>query len=191
MTAIVASDIQFLLAAPSASAGFATAGTPGSSWGKYISTTQLSSTPLDNLFLDLTGAQNAAQQVDYACVFILNATASGNSMLNTVLWLPTSADVAGGTTVTVGADPAAASVKTTSTVQAAVISASTNAPAGVSTWVSNVGTDPASPSYTGGLQLGTIAAGSCKAFWVKRTATNSAPVNNDGFGWQVDFDTQA
>jgi len=189
MTAIVAGDIAFLLAAPSASAGYATAGTPGSSWGKYMSNSQLSSTPLDNLFTDITGAQNAAQQVDYACVFILNNTASGNSMLNTVLWLPTSADVAGGTTVQVAADPTAASVKTSSTAQAVVITASTNAPAGVSTWVSNVATDPASPSYTGGIQLGTIPAGSCRAFWVKRTATNSAPVNNDGFGWQIDFDT--
>jgi hypothetical protein len=191
LTAIVAGDIAFLLAAPSASAGYATVGTPGSSWGKYMSSTQLSGTPLDNLFTDITGAQNAASQVDYACVFILNNTASGNSMLNTVLWLPTSANVAGGTTVTVGLDPAASTIKTSSTAQAATITAATNAPAGVSTWVSNTSTDPTSPSYTNGLQIGTIAPGYVKAFWVKRTATNSAPVNNDGFGWQIDFDTQA
>jgi hypothetical protein len=156
-----------------------------------MSSTQLSGTPLDNLFTDITGAQNAASQVDYACVFILNNTASGNSMLNTVLWLPTSANVAGGTTVTVGLDPAASTIKTSSTAQAATITAATNAPAGVSTWVSNTSTDPTSPSYTNGLQIGTIAPGYVKAFWVKRTATNSAPVNNDGFGWQIDFDSQA
>lgn len=191
MTAVSPSDVQFFLSAPSASAGNAQAGTPGSSFGKYISTTQLSGTALNNLFPDLTGAQNAASQVDYACLFILNATASGNSMLNTVVWLPSSADVAGGATVTIGLDPAAASTKTTSSVQAAVITASTNAPSGVTTWVSNTGTDPSSPSYTNGLQLGTIAPNQCRAIWVKRTATNSSPVNNDGFGLQVDFDSMA
>lgn len=189
MTAIVAADVLYYLSAPAASAGFVTAGTPGSSWGKYISSTQLSATPLDNLFTDLTGAQNAASQVDYACLFILNNTSSGNSMLNTVAWLPTSADVAGGAIVAIGLDPTAASVKTTSSVQAVTITAATNAPAGVSTWVTNVGSAPTSPSYTGGLQLGTIPAGSCRAIWVRRTATNSSPINNDGFGIEVDFDT--
>ena len=200
MTAIVASDIQFLLSAPTATAGYATAGSVGSSWGKFVSNTQISSTPLDNLFTDITGAENAASQVDYACVFILNNTASGNSMLNTVLWLPTSADVSGGATVSVGLDPVSgpanitAPVKTSSSAQASVIASGTNggsAPGSISTWVSNVGTDPAAPNYTGGLQMGTIAPGCVRAFWVRRTAANTGPVNADGFGWQVDFDTQA
>jgi hypothetical protein len=188
LTAIVASDIQFLLSAPSASAGNATAGTPGASWGKYVSNTLLSSTPLDNLFSDITGAENAASQVDYACVFILNNTASGNSMLNTVLWLPSSADVAGGATVAVGLDPTAATVKTSSAIQAVTISAATNAPSGVSTWQAAVSSDPGAGA--GGLAIGTIAPGNVKAFWVKRTAHNTTPVNADGFGWQIDFDTQ-
>ncbi len=191
MTAISPSDVLLYLSAPAASAGFVTAGTPGSSWGKFVSSTQLSATALDNLFSDITGAENAASQVDYACLFILNNTSSGNSMLNTVAWLPTASDIAGGATVSIGADPAAASVKTTSSVQAAVISTNTNAPSGVSAWVSDVSSDPASPSYTGGLQLGTIAPGYVKAIWVRRTAANTDPLNNDGFGLQIDFDTQA
>jgi hypothetical protein len=59
----------------------------------------------------------------------------------------------------------------------------------VSTWVSDVVSDPASPSYTGGLQLGSIAPGYVKAIWVRRTAANTAPLNADGFGVQIDFDT--
>ena len=190
MTAVVPSDVLLYLSAPSASAGFVTAGTPGSSWGKFVSSTELSATAYDNLFSDITGAENAASQVDYACLFILNNTSSGNSMLNVVAWLPTSADVAGGATISLGADPAAASVKTTSSQQAAVISTNTNAPAGVGTWVSDEVSDPSSPSYTGGLQLGTIAPGYVKAVWVRRSAGNTAPLNNDGFGIQVDFDSQ-
>lgn len=190
MTAIVASDILFYLSAPAASAGFTTAGTAGSSWGGYISTTQLnSSVTLDNLFNDITGSQNAASQIDYACLFVLNNTSSGNSMLNTVAWLPLSAYVAGGANAALGADPAGVTVKTVSSLQAAKITTNTNAPAGVSTYVNPQSSAPTSPSYTGGLQIGTVPPGSCFALWIKRTATNSAPVNADGLGVQLIFDT--
>lgn len=189
MTAIVASDIQYYLAAPGASAGFVTAGTVGSSWGAYISSTQLSGTPLDNLFTDITGAENAAQQVDYACLFVLNNTASGNSMLNTVAWLPSANFVAGGANVAIGLDPTAASLKTSSSAQALKILSATSAPSGVNTWVTPQASAPTAPSYTGGLQLGTIQPGYCRAIWIQRTATNSGPVNNDGLGIQVNFDT--
>jgi hypothetical protein len=190
MTAIVSSDILFKLSAPGASAGNTVAATSGNSWGNYISTTQLSATPLDNLFPDITGAQNAADQVDYACVFIHNNTTSGNSMLNTVAWLPLSLFVSGGANVAIAADTFAASAIGTSSQQAVKITASTNAPVGVSGWVSPTNTAPSYPSYTNGIQLGTIAPGFCIAVWLRRTATNSAPVNNDGCTIEIDFDTQ-
>lgn len=184
LTAIVAADIQFLLSAPGASAGYANTGTPGNSLGKYVSTTQLSGTPLDNLFLDLTGAQNAASQVDYACVFILNNTASGNSMLNTVAWIPNASNITGATTHALGVDTTAASAKASATAQALVIASSTTAPTGV-TFVGPSSTN------SGGVTLGTIAPGYVRAVWIRRTATNSAPLNNDGFTLEIDFDTQA
>lgn len=189
MPAIVSSDILFKLSAPGASAGNTTTGTSGNSWGKYISTTQLSATPLNNLFPDITGAQNAASQVDYAAVFIHNNTAGGNSMLNAVAWLPTSLFVAGGANIALAGDTFAASAIGSASQQAVVITAATNAPAGVSGWVSPTSSAPVSPSYTNGIVLGTIAPGNCIAVWVRRSATNSAPVNNDGFGIQVNFDT--
>lgn len=190
MTAISPSDILYYLSAPSASAGFATSGTPGASWGGYISTTQLNnSVTLDNLFSDITGSQNAGGQVDYACVFVLNNTSSGNSMLNTVVWLPLSAYVAGGANASIAADPAGVTVKTVTSLQAVKITSNTNAPAGVSGFVSPQSSAPTGPSYTGGLQIGSVAPGSCFALWIKRTATNSAPVNADGLGFQVICDT--
>lgn len=190
MTQIVSTDILFMLAAPGASAGNTVTGTVGNSWGNYVSTTQISATPLDNLFPDITGAQNAASQVDYACIFILNNTASGNSMLNTVAWLPLSLFVAGGANIALAGDPIAASAKGSSSQQAQLITASTNAPAGVSGYVSPVSSAPVSPSYTGGIQLGTIAPNQVRAVWIRRSATNSPPVNNDGFTLEIDFDTQ-
>lgn len=190
MTAIVSSDILFKLSAPGASTGNTVSGTAGNSWGNYVSTTQLSNTPLDNLFTDITGAENAASQVDYACVFIHNNTSSSNSMLNTVAWLPLSLFVTGGANVALAADTFGASAIGTSSQQAVKITANTNAPAGISGWVSPTNTAPSSPSYTNGIQLGTIAPGYCIALWVRRSATNSAPINNDGFTLEIDFDTQ-
>lgn len=190
MTAISASDILLKLSSPGASAGNTAGGTAGSSWGNYVATTVLSATPLDNLFTDITGAENAASQVDYACLFIHNNTETGNSMLNTVAWLPTSSYVTGGATLQIAADPTGATVLGSSVQQAVKITANTNAPAGVSGWVSNTSTVPTSAnSYANGVYLGTIAPGYVYAIWFKRTATNSNPVNNDGAGIQVNFDT--
>ena len=86
---IVAADIKFLLSAPAATAGYVLPGSPGNSLGRFASTIQLSSASggLDNLFIDLTGAQNAADQVDYACVFIWNSHAT-LTMLSPAVWLP-------------------------------------------------------------------------------------------------------
>lgn len=185
MTAIVSSDIQFLLAAPGASAGYSSAGTVYNSLGKYVSTTQISSTPLDNIFTDLTGAENAADQVDYQCVFILNNTAGGDTMLNVVAWLPTSGVVAGGCSFAIASDNLGATVKTSSAVQAATIANPTTGPTGVSAY--------ANPSATnsGGVALASIAPGYVAAVWIRRTANNTGPVNNDGFVIEVDFDTMA
>lgn len=192
MTAIIASDILLKLSSPGATTGNSVAGTAGNSWGNYIATTVLSNTPLDNLFNDITGAENAAGQVDYACVFIHNNTSSGNSMLNTVAWLPTTYYVTGGAGAQLAPDPTGTKLLASSVQQAVKITANTNAPAGVSGWVSNTSTVPTSSnSYANGVYLGTIQPGYVCAIWVKRTATNSAPVNNDGAGIQINFDTMA
>jgi hypothetical protein len=192
MTAIVASDILLKLSAPGASAGNTTSGTSGNSLGNYIATTVISNTPLDNIFPDITGAENSASQVDYACIFVHNNTASGNSMLNTVVWLPTSSYISGGATLQLAADPTGVTTLASSAQQAVKITASTNVPAGVSGWVSNTSTVPTSSnSYANGVYLGTIQPGYVYAIWLKRTATNSSPVNNDGAGIQVNLDTMA
>lgn len=182
---IVSSDIVYLLSAPGASAGYATSSTPYNSLGKYASTTVVSTTQLNNIFTDITGAENAADQVDYQAVFILNNTTSGDTALNGVVWLPTSGFVSGGANIAIGLDPAGVSSKTSSSVQAAVIANATTAPSGVSTYVG-----PSSTS-SGGLTVANLAPGYVFCVWIRRTATNSAPVNNDGFVLEYDFDTMA
>lgn len=186
MTAIAPSDIQFFLSAPAATAGNATAGSTGNTSGSggWLSTTQLT-TGLDNLFTDLTGTQNANSQVDYICLFVLNNTASTNSMLNTVVWIPTSSDTTTATSHAFAIDPTGVSVKAATSQQAVKTTSATGAPSGITTW-----TAPSS-SNSGGVSLGAnVAPGSCFAIWFRRTARNSAPLNSDGFTVEIDFDTQ-
>lgn len=182
MTLIAPADIVYLLSAPTAVEGFIVGGVPGNSWGGFCSTTPWSTTAYDNLFGDITGPENAALQVDYACVFIWNNTMSGNSMLNAVAWLPTTYATPGGAATAVGVDPTAASPLSGSTTPQAVgIGGPTQAPSGVTVW--------ASPSSTnaGGVALGTIPPGYVKAVWLQRTAQNNSPVNGQQIGLQVDF----
>lgn len=183
--AIVSTDIQFLLSAPGASAGYSSSGTVYNSLGKYVSTTQVSATSLNNIFTDLTGAENAASQVDYQCVFLLNNTSSGDTALNGVVWLPTSGFVVGGANIGLAVDTTGATAKGTSSVQAGTIANSTTAPTTIGSWVT--------PSSTnaGGLAVANLAPGQVLAVWIRRTATNSGPVNNDGFVLEYDFDTMA
>src|SRR5579862_3301508 len=100
MATIVASDILFKLSAPNANGGNIQAGYAGTSWGGWLSTTILNTNiPLDNLFTDITGPENAAGQVDYSCLFIQNNTSSGKSMSNVIAWLPFSLIVGSGSSL--------------------------------------------------------------------------------------------
>ena len=56
MAAIVGSDIKTRLSTTSGSAGNSTAGTPGGSLGKYMSTTDWAGGSLNDLFDDISGA---------------------------------------------------------------------------------------------------------------------------------------
>lgn len=190
MTAIVPTDVLFKLSAPNANAGNVQAGYAGTSWGGYISTTVLNtSLPLDNLFTDITGPENAAGQVDYACVFIQNNTAGGNSMSNAIAWLPQSVITGSGSTLAMAVDPTGVVGINNTTPQALTINSSIIAPNGINTWIVPTNTAPTSPSYTNGLQLGTIAPTQCIALWLRRTALNSSSPSLSSFQIQVMFST--
>lgn len=74
---IVAADIKTRLSVTTGSAGGSTAqADPNASLGKYASTTEISGTPLNNLFDNISGDENAAGTTDYRCVFIHNSHAS-------------------------------------------------------------------------------------------------------------------
>lgn len=182
---IAASDIKFLLSAPVATAGYILPGSPGNSLGKFASTTQLSTASggLDALFPDLSGAANAANQVDYQCLFIWNSHAT-LTMLTPYAWLPVG--LLGNTntaTFAVGADPTLPSPLGSGSAQAVGIASPVLAPSGVNTW--------AGPSTlsANGVALPNIPAGDVAAVWIRRTANGAAGLNS--FVLDVTFDTTA
>lgn len=178
MSAIVAGEILFKYSV-AAAAGNTTASAPATSLGDQISTTAWAGGAANDLFDDISGAENAASTVDYRCIFVHNSNGA-NALQNAVVYL--SAETAGGANIAIATDNIAASAIASGSPQAAAIANETTAPSGVSAF--------SSPTTAGaGLALGNIPAGSCKAFWVRRTATNSSALSNDGVTIAVAGDT--
>lgn len=179
--AITASDIKYRLSTTSGSAGNSTAGgAAGASLGKYMSTTDLVDNTLNNLFPDVTGDENAASNVDYQCIFIYNAHGS-LTWQSPKVWI--SAEVSGGAAAAIGIDTTAASAQNNASAQGLIIANKDTAPSGVSF------SSPTSKAT--GLSLGSLAAGQVRAVWIRRTAANSAALNNDGVTISAEGDTAA
>lgn len=166
---IVAADIHTRFATTAGAAGNSTApGAAGTSLGKYMSNADLTDNTLNNLFPDVTGAENAASNVDYQCVFIFNNHAT-LTWQGVVVWI--SAETAGGSSFAVGVDTTAASAAGSATAQALTIANKNTAPAGV--------TFSAPTTQATGVVVGDIPAGQVRAIWIRRTSANTAALAND------------
>ena len=179
--AIVAGDILYKLSLKTGTAGNQGAQSDvNASLGKYISTTQITDATLNNLFDDVSGDENAASDVEYRCVFVHNAHAT-LTWQSVVVWM--SAETAGGANIAIAVDGVAASPIGQAGAQADE--------------VANEGTAPTGESFSSpttkatGLSIGNIAAGSCRAIWVRRTAANSAALDNDDVTIRCEGDTAA
>lgn len=178
MTAIVAGEILFKYSV-AAAAGNTTAGTALTSLGDQISTTAWAGGAANDLFDDISGAENAASTVDYRCIFVHNSNAS-NILVGAKVYL--SAEVAGGAAVAIAVDNIVASAIASASPQAAAVGSETTAPTGVGAF--------SAPITSGtGLVLGDIGIGQCRAFWIRRTAANTAALSGDGVTIAVSGDT--
>ena len=179
MTAITAGELLFKYSIKTGSAGNSTASAAGTSLGKYISTSAWAGGGANDLFDDITGAENAASTVDYRCIFLHNNNGA-NAYQNAVVYI--SAETAGGASIALATDNVAASAIGSASAQAAEIANETTAPSGVSAF--------SSPTTAAtGLSLGSIPVANCKAFWVRRTAANTAALSSDGVTIAVSGDT--
>ncbi len=177
--AILTTDILFKFSVVAA-AGNTTGGTPATSLGDQISTTQITAATLNNLFDDVSGDENAASDVEYRCYFVHNNHAT-LTWQSPVVWL--SAETANGASCQIAIDDLAASPIGQASAQADVIADESTAPG------AGVGAFSAPTTKATGLALGNIAAGSCRAIWVKRTAANTAALDNDDVSIKVEGDT--
>ena len=178
--AIVAADILFKFSEKSGTTGNQNAGTAAGSLGKYISTTEITDATLNNLFDDVSGDDNAASDVEYRCLFVHNAHAT-LTWQSPILWI--SAETAGGADIAIAVDDIAASPIGQSAAQADEVADEDTAPTG------ETFTSPTTKG--GGIALSDIPAGECRAIWLRRTATNSAALDNDDATIKVEGDTAA
>lgn len=179
MTAITAAEIVFRYTTVSGAAGDSTAGTAAGSLGKYASITAWAGGAANDLFDDVTGAENAASTVDYRGIAVLNNNLA-NALQNAVVYI--SAETAGGASIALATDNIAASAKASAAAQMAQIANETTAPTGVSAFSSPT-------TIATGLALGSIPVANVKGFWVRRTAANSAALSSDGVTIAVTGDT--
>lgn len=155
---ILAADIQFRLSGGAANAD------GNASLGGEISANAVSGA-LHAFFDRVTGAEAAAGDVEYRCLYVRNGHAT-LTLYGAVVWISTNTP-SPDTVVAIGLGTSAING-----VEQTVADEST-APAGVSF------TEP--DSYGAGLVIGDIPAGQHKAVWIRRTVTAAAAAyNNDG-----------
>lgn len=181
MSAVVAGDIVLAYSVKTGSAGATTASSAANSLGTYISTTAWAGGTPQDLFPNISGAANAAGQTDYVAIFCRNNNAS-NDMTNTTVYI--SAEVSGGASIALAADPTAASAVGSASAQALTATTSTAPGSGVTSLTYSSPTTAA-----GGVSLGTISPGQCRAFWIRRSISNAAALSSDGVTIAISADT--
>lgn len=171
---IASSDIVYRYSV-AAAAGDTTAGTAAGSLGDQVSTTAITTAQLNNLFDDVSGAESAAGDTEYRCIFVLNNHATLTLQNATI---EVQSQTAGGGTIAIATDNVAVSAKGSASAQADVVANEQTAPTNVSAF------------GNGPLSLGNIGPGQVKGVWLRRTVSAGAgAVDPDGVVLRVTGDT--
>lgn len=178
--AIAAADIEFHLTINTANNNSTAQGNVNDSIGGYMATTQLTDATIDNLFDDVSGDDNVGSVVDYRCEVIYNHHAT-LAWLTPKVWI--NSETAGGASVAIGLDPAGIKANNSAVAIAARPANETTAPAGV--------TFTAPTTKGAGLAVADVAAGSIFAYWIRRTAANTAALDTDGAVIKAEGDSAA
>lgn len=166
---IVSADIKYRLSGGAGNAD------PNGSLGGVKSATAVTDNADNNLFDDVTGAEHAAGDVEYRCIYIHNGHAT-LTLLSAVVWIQSD---------TSGAE---------SDISIAVGTAAID---GVEQTIANEGAAPAGVAWSDaavsratGLALGDLGPGQHKAVWIRRTiAAGSTPQAADTCIVQAGGDT--
>jgi hypothetical protein len=178
---IVAGDLKFKLSINTSPGNANAQADPNDSIGGYMSSTEITTATDNNLFDDISGAENAASTVDYRGLFIHNDHATLDLTTATV-WI--SAEVSGGADVDIALDGTGETPEgQAGTPQMERVADELTAPSGETF---------SHPTTQGtGLSLGDFGANSAYGIWVRRTAADSAALAADGFTLSIGGDTAA
>jgi hypothetical protein len=164
---VTASDIKYKFSV-SAAAGNTTAGTAATSLGDQLSTTEITTATLNNLFDDISAAEASAGRTEYRCIFVHQDHATDTAFS---VQVSIQSDTAGGSTYTLALDNIGVVAEGSASAQALTIANETTAPSG-GAGVGAFGTGP--------LTIGTMGPNTCAAVWVRRvTAASTAATVTD------------
>ena len=177
--AIITTDILVKFSV-TAAAGNTTASSGPASLGDQISTTQITDASLHNVFDVVTGDENVASDIEYRCLFVHN---NHGSLVWQAPFLWITAEVASGAVSAFAVDGVAASAVGSASPQADTVVDENTAPSGESF--------SAPTTKATGIAMTDINAGSCRAFWIRRSAANTAALTSDGVTFRIEGDTAA
>jgi len=167
---IITTDIKFYLSGGGANADV------DASLGGVISSVEITSAALHNLFDVVSSAETSAGDIEYRCIYVKN-THGSLSLTDAAAWI-SSNTLSGDTNADIGLGSGA--VNTTEQT------------------VANESTAPGSVSFSApanqgaGLSIGDIAPGEHKAIWIRRTVSAAASAySNDSMTVNVGGDTAA
>lgn len=159
---VVDTDIKLRFSV-AAAAGNTTAGTGATSLGDQISTTDLTSNALHDLFDVVPASEATAGRVEYRCIFVLNDHATDPA---SNVKVEVASQVSGGATFDLALDNIGVTTKGSASPQAATVANETTSPG------ASAGSFGAGP-----LTIGSVAAQTCAGVWVRRTVTAGATAN--------------
>lgn len=166
--AIAASDINTYLSGGAANSD------PDASLGGAKSSVEWTGGSLHDLFDAVSGDENAESDVEYRCVYYQNDHAT---LTTSAGKLYISSETASGADLAIGLDPAGASATATT------IADEDTAPAGV--------TFTSPTTKAAGITMPDLAPGAYIGVWFRRTAANTAAIDNDGATVRFSFDSPA
>lgn len=175
---VVATEILIKLSGGATPGNSTAQANPNLALGGFMSSTQLTAATLNNLFDDVSGAENTASTADYRCLFIHNSNATSSG---TACKIFLSSETAGGASAAIGLDTTGVVAANSAATMALTIANETTAPTGV--------TFSAPTTDATGLSVATLGASQAIAVWVRRTAANSASLALDSVVLRFAFDS--
>ncbi|SRR5258706_10523625 len=167
---IVSADIKYYLSGGGSNTD------PNASLGGVISTTEITTATLHNLFDVVSGDESTAGDTEYRCFYVKNTHAT-LTLQSPVVWIQT---------------------QTPSPDTSAQIALDSNGANATAVTVADENTAPAGASFSApstkgaGLSLGNLAPGQKYGIWVKRIVpAGTAAYNTDGVVIRVEGDTSA